>query len=150
MSEQDNRRPGYSDLAGDGVKENRPRDNRDGYNPEETMRIVEGANRELQHYGTPRHSGRYPWGSGENPYQRNADFVGQVHKMRDKGMGYTQIAYSMGMNTSDFRKKLANAKDEMRAYEVAEMYRLYDKGLSRSAVARRMGINESTLRGYEN
>ena len=23
----------------------------------------------LEHYGTPRHSGRYPWGSGENPYQ---------------------------------------------------------------------------------
>lgn len=23
----------------------------------------------LMHYGTPRHSGRYPWGSGEKPYQ---------------------------------------------------------------------------------
>lgn len=23
----------------------------------------------LQHYGTPRHSGRYPYGSGKNPYQ---------------------------------------------------------------------------------
>ena len=23
---------------------------------------------EIEHYGTPRHSGRYPWGSGENPY----------------------------------------------------------------------------------
>ena len=21
----------------------------------------------LEHYGTPRHSGRYPWGSGDNP-----------------------------------------------------------------------------------
>ena len=29
---------------------------------------------ELQHYGTPRHSGRYPWGSGENPYQRTDMF----------------------------------------------------------------------------
>ena len=26
---------------------------------------------ELTHYGTPRHSGRYPWGSGEDPAQRN-------------------------------------------------------------------------------
>ena len=25
---------------------------------------------ELMHYGTPRHSGRYPWGSGERPFQR--------------------------------------------------------------------------------
>lgn len=24
---------------------------------------------ELMHYGTPRHSGRYPWGSGERPFQ---------------------------------------------------------------------------------
>ena len=23
----------------------------------------------LMHYGMPRRSGRYPWGSGENPYQ---------------------------------------------------------------------------------
>lgn len=23
----------------------------------------------LIHYGTPRHSGRYPWGSGKKPYQ---------------------------------------------------------------------------------
>lgn len=23
----------------------------------------------LMHYGTPKHSGRYPWGSGERPYQ---------------------------------------------------------------------------------
>lgn len=27
---------------------------------------------ELMHYGTPRHSGRYPWGSGERPYQDEA------------------------------------------------------------------------------
>lgn len=120
------------------------------YNPEATVEAIEGASRRLKHYGTPRHSGRYPWGSGDNPYQRNADFTGQVRKMRDKGMTDTQIAYSMNMNTSQFRKKLANANAEMRAYEVAEYWRLKDKGMSRSAIARRMGINESTLRGYEN
>lgn len=124
-------------------------DDENVYNPELTMEVISGHKRTLAHYGTPRHSGRYPWGSGDNPYQRNADFVGQVRKMRDGGMGDTQIAYSMGMKTSDFRKKLANANNEIRAYEVAEYNRLRDKGLSRSAIARRMGINESTLRGYE-
>lgn len=29
------------------------------------------------HYGTPRHSGRYPWGSGKDPYQRNSEFLKQ-------------------------------------------------------------------------
>ena len=27
---------------------------------------------DLAHYGTPRHSGRYPWGSGNNPYHHGA------------------------------------------------------------------------------
>ena len=39
----------------------------------------------LEHYGTPRHSGRYPWGSGENPYQRHADFIANYQKLKDKG-----------------------------------------------------------------
>lgn len=35
----------------------------------------------LQHYGTPRHSGRYPWGSGENPYQRTDNFSSFADKL---------------------------------------------------------------------
>lgn len=30
---------------------------------------MEAWKEELYHYGTPRHSGRYPWGSGNRPYQ---------------------------------------------------------------------------------
>ena len=30
----------------------------------------------LAHYGTPRHSGRYPWGSGKNPRQGTARYYG--------------------------------------------------------------------------
>ena len=40
--------------------------------------VVEEMKDILMHYGTPRHSGRYPWGSGENPYQRNGDFLSRV------------------------------------------------------------------------
>ena len=29
----------------------------------------------LAHYGMPRRSGRYPWGSGEDPYQSSRDFL---------------------------------------------------------------------------
>ena len=31
----------------------------------------------LAHYGTPRHSGRYPWGSGEDPYQHEDWYNGK-------------------------------------------------------------------------
>ena len=30
----------------------------------------------LAHYGVARRSGRYPWGSGDNPYQHEDWFVG--------------------------------------------------------------------------
>ena len=30
----------------------------------------------LMHYGVKRRSGRYPWGSGDNPYQHGGDFLG--------------------------------------------------------------------------
>ena len=32
----------------------------------------------LEHYGMPRRSGRYPWGSGEDPYQHGRDFLSRV------------------------------------------------------------------------
>lgn len=31
--------------------------------------LISSRNNELMHYGTPHHSGRYPWGSGDRPYQ---------------------------------------------------------------------------------
>ena len=36
----------------------------------------------LEHYGTKRHSGRYPWGSGENPYQSSGDFLSRVNEVK--------------------------------------------------------------------
>lgn len=39
----------------------------------------------IKHYGTPRHSGRYPWGSGGDPYQRNPDFLSRVETLKKSG-----------------------------------------------------------------
>ena len=104
-------------------------------------------------YGTPRHSGRYPWGSGDNPYQRNASFLGKVEQLtKAKGpdgkklFTEKQIAEAMGMNTSELRKRKSLANAENRAYEASEAKRLKEKGMSTSAIARRMGKNESSVR----
>lgn len=113
----------------------------------------EDVDKRLMHYGTPRHSGRYPWGSGDNPYQRNASFLGQVEKLRSmkdangkKLYSEKQIAEGMNMNTSELRKKISLANAENRAYLSAEAKRLKAKGMSTSAIARRMGRNESSVR----
>ena len=47
----------------------------------EEMHIVMEDSDELKHYGMPRRSGRYPWGSGENP-QRNGDFLSRVEELK--------------------------------------------------------------------
>lgn len=36
----------------------------------------------LMHYGVKRRSGRYPWGSGENPYQHGGDFLAVWKNLR--------------------------------------------------------------------
>lgn len=101
---------------------------------------------ELFHYGTPRHSGRYPWGSGDNAYQRSLSFKGHVEKLRKQGLKDTEIAKGMGMSTTELRKKISLADHEKKAYESAEALRLKQKGYSNSAIGRRMGKNESSIR----
>lgn len=103
-------------------------------------------NSELEHYGTPRHSGRYPWGSGENPYQRNGNFVSHVKKLRSQGLTEVQIARGMGMTTSQLRAKMSIAKSEMRKEEASTAWKLKQKGYSNVAIAKRMGKNESSVR----
>ena len=43
----------------------------------------------LMHYGMPRRSGRYPWGSGDNPYQHSGDFLSRVEEMKKSGFTFT-------------------------------------------------------------
>ena len=112
----------------------------------------------LEHYGMPRRSGRYPWGSGKDPYQSSRDFLGRVEEMRKSNFTYTDedgktwtgdnaIAKSLGYSTTDFRTVYAIAKDERRTDQVATAKRLKEKeGLSTTEIGRKMGINESTVR----
>ena len=52
----------------------------------------------LIHYGMPRRSGRYPWGSGDNPYQHSGDFLSRVEELKkSKSMAenlYQKSSYS--------------------------------------------------------
>ena len=135
-------------LAHGEEPEKPPRWKRSLYNPyADFADLDEQGTLYFYHYGTPRHSGRYPWGSGENPYQRYANFKGNVERLRSKGLSNTEIARSMGMTTSVFRAKLSMAEDELRKEKVAEATRLKEKGYSMPAIAKRMGLpNESSVR----
>lgn len=105
---------------------------------------------ELFHYGTPRHSGRYPWGSGKNPYQRSVSFLGFVDEMKKKGMTQTEIAKSMEMTTSQLRARISIATNEKKMEEAAFIMKLRDKGVSWTEIGKRLGVNESTVRSKAN
>lgn len=99
----------------------------------------------LAHYGTPRHSGRYPWGSGKKP-QRSKNFVSRVDYYRSQGYSDTEIAGMEGISTTEFRKRLSIAANEEKRANIAMAQRLKEKGMSNVAIAKRMGRNESYVR----
>lgn len=101
---------------------------------------------ELAHYGILRRSGRYPWGSGDNAYQRSNTFLDMVANLRSKGLTDTQIAKGLGLKTTDFRAARSMAKHEQRAGDRARVLAMKDKGMSNVAIGKKMGKNESSIR----
>jgi DNA-binding CsgD family transcriptional regulator len=103
----------------------------------------------LAHYGTPRHSGRYPWGSGgedNGSVPRTAGFLDHVAEARRQGLSDTEIARGMGMTTTQFRARNSAEKNAAKQADIAMAQRLKDKGMSTSAIGRQMGRNESSVR----
>lgn len=109
----------------------------------------------LKHYGTPRRSGRYPWGSGEDPYQHESDFLSRVNILKDQGWTETaeniKDAFGEDMTVGRYRMEKKWAADQRRMYDVATAKRLRDKeGLGNTEIGRRLGVNESTVRSWLN
>lgn len=103
---------------------------------------------ELYHYGIARKSGRYPWGSGEDPYQNNKSFLGQLKELKDSGMSEVAQSRAMGFeSTNQLRAAITIATAEVRAADRATALKLKDKGYSNVAIGEKMGRNESSVRG---
>ena len=106
---------------------------------------------ELMHYGMPRRSGRYPWGSGKDPYQHSGDFLSRVDELSKKGLSEKDIADHFGLTTSQLRIQKSLAKDERRTLEVDTAKGLRDKGYSLNEIAKMMGYNnDSSVRSLLN
>lgn len=105
----------------------------------------------LKHYGTPRHSGRYPWGSGERPYRHEDPqiFLKDVHAMHKKGLSEKEIAEYYKMNTKQLRAAKHIALNEVKKNNIARVVELRDSGHSWQEIANTLNLaNESTARGY--
>lgn len=101
----------------------------------------------LVHYGVKRRSGRYPWGSGENPYQHSGDFLSRVEELESQGLKETDIAKEMGLSTTELRMQKRNAKHERRQLEADRARSLREDGKSLNEIAAIMGYaNDSSIR----
>jgi len=102
----------------------------------------------ILHSGTKRHSGRYPWGSGEHPYQDEPWFTGWG-ELRAKGMSEKQIAEQFGMTMKELRYRYSYAKDAKKAGDIAHAKELrYTRQMSPKAIAEKMGVSESTINAW--
>jgi len=110
--------------------------------------VIIDVNDYIAHYGTPRHSGRYPWGSGgDDVGQRNRDFLNYVADLKRQGMTEAEIARGIGLDsTTKLRAAKSIAKNAQKQADIFQAQRLKDKGLSNVAIGERMGINESSVR----
>lgn len=107
----------------------------------------------LEHIGMPRRSGRYPWGSGDDPYQRGQDFLARVEELKKTGWKETpeNIMTEFGLTTTQYRREKSISSDERRMLKVDTAKRLRDKeGLGASEIGRKMGLPESTVRSLLN
>lgn len=112
----------------------------------------------LEHYGTKRHSGRYPWGSGDNPYQHSGDFLSRVEELKKKGLSEKEILetinnslpdeYKMGL--TEFRTARQKAGHDRKALEYDQIRAMKDDGLGWKEIGDKLGMNESSVRSKYN
>ena len=112
----------------------------------------------LEHYGTKRHSGRYPWGSGKTPYQHSGDFLSRVNELKKSGLSEKNILetinngmpdeYKMGL--TEFRIALQKAGHDRKALEYDQIRALKDDGLGWKAIGDKLGMSESSVRSKYN
>ena len=118
---------------------------------DEMRAVLEGNEDELMHYGTKYHSGRYPYGSGEDPYQHGGDFLTRIDRLK-KEEGFTETAENVkkffGMKLEEYRNEKYWAEYTRREQQVTKAKNLRDKGLGNSAIGREMGVSESTVRSW--
>ena len=108
------------------------------------------------HVGVKRKSGRYEWGSGENPFQHEPWFQWRstYARLTEKGYSSTELVKMMneelGINmrsTGELRAKNTIYRNEQNAALIAYCRRLREeKKMSHQAIADRIGTSEGKVR----
>lgn len=122
---------------------------------------------ELYHYGTPHegmksHSGRYQWGSGENPHQHEdgASFLKFYSDLRKAGFSNKDIAEYLGgedagWTTTSLSNRLAYLREEERNAQRSIIQAMRDgshplcvdgQPMGWTEIGKQLGMSESSVR----
>lgn len=119
---------------------------------------IDFENNVLEHYGTKRHSGRYPWGSGDNPYQHSGDFLSRIEELEKKGLSEKDIFETINDSLSDeykigrteFRTARQKAIHDRKVLEYDKIRALKEDGLGWKEIGNKLGMSESSVRSKYN
>ena len=101
----------------------------------------------LAHYGTPRHSGRYPWGSGKNP-QRSKHWRQRESDAMKNGDDIKARAEANGLTVREYKALRTMMKNDQWNRDSQTAMTLRAKGMSMLAISERMGVPVSTVESY--
>lgn len=98
---------------------------------------------ELKHYGTPRHSGRYPWGSGKRPKQR-------LERSKDEDDDFivsgSRVVSGVRSTVSKEKKQKESEKSpKKKATEAIKEDTAYRKALAENESLKKMKISSADL-----
>lgn len=96
--------------------------------------------RDGRYYGIKRKSGRYPWGSGKDPYSRSMKFYDVVEDLKSKGLSEKEIAKAVDLSIADLRSTRTIAKEQIVLEETRRAVALRDKGVSIKEISKQTGI----------
>lgn len=114
---------------------------------------------EIKHIGIAKRSGRYPWGSGDNPQQRSREFKSYMDEMKAKGLKEPQILKLLSdyagvpVRSPDLRAARASSTEYILKENQITARLLKAKQMSNQEIAVQMGLSksgESTVRGWLN
>lgn len=96
--------------------------------------------------GAPIGSGRYRYGSGDSAYQHVKNFQTTVRTLRKhlvasgvpRSQVDTLVAKHLQMNSTEFRAKIMENREQIHSYEVNMAKKLKEKGMSNVAIAQRL------------
>lgn len=96
-----------------------------------------------------RGSGRYPYGSGSDPFQHPKDFMQRLDGLKAEGITSDKdLAAAVGLSPTQLRTAQKVARDSLRYEKAAQAAKLKAEDKSLREIGKIMGVNESTVRSY--